>query len=96
MPFLSDYYTNSRTDRIARNDSQQFKDFLTVVFFFSGVVAFFFLNDSKRSALQLPFTLYAVRLNSFSFWLCVCEIPTPTTERKFFDLKFGRIEFIYL
>lgn len=26
-------------------------------------------------------------LNSFSFWLRVHEIPTPTTERKFFDLK---------
>ena len=36
----------------------------------------FVLNDSKRNALPLLFTIYAVRLNSFSFWLRVHEIPT--------------------
>lgn len=56
----------------------------------------FVLNDSKRNALPLLFTIYAVRLNSFSFWLRVHEIPTPTTERKFFDLNFGRMEFVHL
>lgn len=60
------------------------------------MVVRFVLNDSKRNALPLLFTIYAVRLNSFSFWLRVHEIPTPTTERKFFDLNFGRMEFVHL
>lgn len=51
----------------------------------TAVVAPFVLNNSKRNEglFQLLFTINAVRLNSFSFWLRVYEIPTPTTEKRF-------------
>lgn len=49
----------------------------------TAVVAPFVLNNSKRNEglFQLLFTINAVRLNSFSFWLRVYEIPTTTTEK---------------
>mgnify|MGYP003362478587 CR=1 len=51
------------------------------------------LFKTKGKALPLLFTIYAVRLNSFSFWLRLHEIPRP---KKFFDLNFGRMEFVHL
>lgn len=35
------------------------------------------LFKTKGKALPLLFTIYAVRLNSFSFWLRLHEIPRP-------------------
>jgi hypothetical protein len=67
----------------------------------TAVVARFVLNDSKRNALQLLYTIYYIRCSTElvfygSVRLRVHEIPTPTTERKFFDLHFGRMEFVHL
>lgn len=51
------------------------------------------LFKTKGKAIPPLFTIYAVRLNSFSFWLRLHEIPRP---HKFFDLNFGRMEFVHL